>query len=210
MRSTIERLESYGPAAIVIDSKRAVSHDLRRSKDLEPDTAGRRVSASTARAQRFGHKADRGVRRGLLDCEPRNSGLRLRSELAAHYSSTGRPSLLRHERMMVTVAIKCRSIRGLRTPSRLSQKPARKCPIRDSQEIAGAGVAMDWIQPPDQPPVADERHLSFELVRKPLLVTEEAHSRSGQCETKPDLCSAHKGNFERWWEAWSLSWSSRV
>src|SRR5258708_9590283 len=51
------------------------------------------------------------------------------------------------------------------------QGPER--PLRDAQEIAGAGVAKDRIQPPDQRPVADERDQSFELVRKPLLVAEE-------------------------------------
>src|SRR5205807_648431 len=46
-------------------------------------------------------------------------------------------------------------------------------PLRDAEEVAGAGVAEYRIEPPDQRPVVDEGDQSFELVRKPLLVTEE-------------------------------------
>ena len=98
MRSTIERLESYGPASIVIDSKCAVSHDLRRSKDLEPDTAGRRVSArrrvlNASVARRI---AVLGVASLIASPEIRAYGFAV--NLRPHYSSMGRPSLLRHER----------------------------------------------------------------------------------------------------------------
>src|SRR5258706_1186720 len=55
--------------------------------------------------------------------------------------------------------------------AREQQGPER--PLRDAQEIAGAGMAEQRIQPPDQRPVADEGDQSFELVRKPLLVAEE-------------------------------------
>lgn len=79
--------------------------------------------------------------------------------------------------MIVTVAMKVPvEPRAPRAPSRLSQKPARSSderPLRDAQEITGAGVAEQWIQPPDQRPVADEGDQSFEFVWKPLLVAEE-------------------------------------